>query len=83
MESYLKMKVLISDIMNLRASTKKPSSTSASARTKSGSGQKRGVTNLLKTELSTLIHLIEEHKPCGAFQWDIVSTAMYYEYAQI
>ena len=52
-------------------------SSSTAARTKSRSGQKRGVAYFSKTELSALLVLIEEHKPCGAFQWDIVSTAMY------
>ena len=43
----------------------------------SRSGQKRGVQNFTEKELSVMLDLIEEIKPCGAHQWDLVSTNMY------
>ena len=43
----------------------------------SKSGRKRGVQNFTKKELECLLDLIEEHKPCGALQWDLVSSGLY------
>ena len=43
----------------------------------SKSGRKRGMQNFTKKELECLLDLIEEHKPCGAVQWDLVSSGLY------
>ena len=37
--------------------------------TKSEGGKGKGIINFMKKKLATLVDLVEEHKPCGAFQW--------------
>ena len=71
---YLLSKNWIIFYWESQRSTKK--SSSMAARIKSRIRRKRGVTNFSKTELSTLLNLIEEHILCGAFQWDVVSSAI-------